>query len=209
MIRPEEAPGVAFGTAADGDPRRDQDAARSLASELGISSEWAWVRQVHGAGVVAVTEPGLAGEADAVITVEPGLPVAVSVADCLPVAVIGASGAGMAHAGWRGVVAGVVDATVAAMVDAGAEPHTAVIGPGIGPCCFEVGPDVAQRFDGSGSLTTWGTTSVDLIAAVREQLGDLRVVELDACTHHDRRFHSFRRSATSARQFGVAWLPRT
>jgi YfiH family protein len=207
MIRPEEAPGVAFGTAADGDPRRDPDAARAIASELGIGSEWAWVRQVHGAGVATVAAPGIGGEADAVITMEPSLPVAVSVADCLPVAIVGTSGVGMAHAGWRGVVAGVVDATITAMVEAGADPHTAVIGPGIGPCCFEVGPDVAQRFEGRNALTTWGTTSVDLIAAVREQLGDLRAVGLGMCTHHDRRFHSFRRSGTASRQFGVTWLP--
>lgn len=206
MIVPEEVSGVAFGTAADGNPRTDDDARRAVSNGLGIPSEWAWVRQVHGDVVAFADTPGILGEADAVFTTDPGLPVAVSVADCLPVALLADGAAGMAHAGWRGAAADVVGSLVAAMTGFGHPPHTAVIGPGIGPCCFEVGDEVAARFPGHVATTTWGTTSVDLPGAVTASLGGVRVISSGACTHHDDRFHSFRATGTAERQFGVAWI---
>jgi YfiH family protein len=208
MIVPEGVSGVAFGVAADGNPRLDESVRRSLSGDLGIASEWAWVRQAHGARVVHAGTAGIGEEADAIVTTDPGLPVAVSVADCLPVALLADGAAGMAHAGWRGAAAGVVPAIVAAMSRLGHPPHTAVIGPGIGPCCFEVGPEVVEGFPGHESATSWGTTSIDLPAVVAESLADLRLVSAAACTHHDDRFHSYRATGTGERQFGVAWISR-
>ena len=205
MIVPEGVSGVAFGTAADGDPRTDAATRASISAALGAPTEWAWVRQVHGSTVVRAAAPGIGDEADGVFTAEIGLAVAVSVADCLPVALVSDGAVGMAHAGWRGAAEGVVEATARAMADDGHPPHTMVIGPGIGPCCFEVGPEVAERFPSHGATTTWGTTSVDLAGAVADA-ADVRVVAVDACTHHEDRFHSFRRDGTEERQFGVAWL---
>lgn len=206
MIRPEGVSGVAFGSRSDGDPRVDAAARADLSRQLGIPSEWAWVRQVHGSEVAVAIAPGIGREADAVVTTDPSLPVAVSVADCLPVAILAAGAVGMAHAGWRGAAAGVVEMTIAEIRAQGFEPHTAVIGPGIGPCCFEVGSDVAAVFPERRSTTTWGTGSVDLPAAVAGALDGLRVVSAWECTYHDDRFHSFRDTGTAERQFGVAWI---
>jgi hypothetical protein len=207
MIRPSHPTGVVFGEAADGDPRRDADARFRLSAALGITSDWAWMRQVHGATVLRADEPGLLGEADAVFTTVPGLPLAVGVADCYPVVLVADSGIGIAHAGWRGVVSGVVPALRRAMEAAGVAPHSAAIGPGIGPCCFEVGPEVAGRFIGFEAVTRWGTVAVDLPRALHSSLTDLAVWESGVCTMSDPAFHSYRRDATMARQAGVAWMP--
>lgn len=206
MIVPEGLSGVAFGTAADGNPRLEASALETASDALGTPRRWAWVRQVHGDRVVHATGPGIGQEADAVFTTDVDLAVAVSVADCLPVALLAEGAAGMVHAGWRGAAAGVVQATVDAMAAAGHRPHTAVIGPGIGPCCFEVGSEVAARFDGHVRSTSWGTTSVDLAGAVSAVLDGVDLVVVNACTHHDDRFHSFRADGTELRQFGVAWV---
>lgn len=206
MIRPEGVAGVAFGIGEDGNPRIDRDTRVRISKELGIPPEWAWVSQVHGSSVIEATEPGVAGEADAIFTAIPKLAVAVSVADCLPVVLRADSAVGVAHAGWRGAAAGVVESLVDAMTASGHAPNRAVIGPGIGPCCFEVGEEVLDRFPRHGAGTTWGTASVDLPGAVRDSLGDIPVLVVDSCTHHDQRFCSFRRDGTPDRQFGVAWL---
>ena len=82
----------------------------------------------------------------------------------------------------------------------------AAIGPAIGPCCYEVGPEVAAEFAGFTAITTWGTTSVDLIRVITAQLGGHQVWLSGMCTHHDERFHSYRRDGTDARQVAVGWL---
>ncbi len=205
MIRPFE--GAAFGTALDGDGRRDAEARMAISAGLGIPAEWASLRQVHGGVVMAASEPGLQGEADALVSATPMLPLAVAVADCLPVVLQGQGAAGIAHAGWRGVAAGVVANLVDAMTQLDAPPRRAAIGPGIGPCCFEVGPEVSQRFRGFGDRTTWGTRSVDLVAAVRAQLDGIPTVVSGGCTYCGEGYHSYRRDGTKERQVAVAWLP--
>ncbi|MCB2222934.1 MAG: polyphenol oxidase family protein [Actinobacteria bacterium] len=207
MIRPPGFAGAAFGTAADGNGRDDPAAREAVSSSLGIPSDWAYVRQVHGSGVVEATAPGRLGDADALRTRRPGLPMAVATADCFPVVLEGPGAAGIAHAGWRGAVAGVVPALREAMAAAGAAPVRAAIGPGIGPCCFEVGPEVAERFPGHTAATAAGTTGVDLPAVLRSQLGGLEVWEAGECTMCGAGYHSYRRDGTDLRQIGVAWLP--
>ena len=108
----------------------------------GIPADWASVDQVHGAAVVQATEAGNLGEADATFTSRSGLALAVATADCVPVVIEGPDVAGVAHAGWRGVTAGVIPALLDAMRSAGLSPVRAGIGPSIGPCCYEVGEDV-------------------------------------------------------------------
>jgi YfiH family protein len=125
-----------------------------LADVLGVSvARLAWSRQVHGAQALKVARPGLQGEADALVCADPALVLLVSVADCCPVlAWDSAAGAfGAAHAGWRGLACGVLGALIAALAGAGARPDRvrAWIGPSIGPCCFEIGAEVAVQFDGS------------------------------------------------------------
>lgn len=199
--------GVAFTWVEAGDMRSDPDARRREAGRLGIPDSWATARQVHGATAKVVEGPGDAGEADALVTVVPNLPVAVFVADCLGVVMVGPGTVGVAHAGWRGLAAGVLESTIEAMSDHGRPPEAAAIGPGIGPCCFEVGPEVAALFPGHVSETTWGTTSVDLIGATVARLGEALDVEVDGrCTACGGGL-SHRRDGSQGRQAAIGWVP--
>jgi YfiH family protein len=201
-------PGAAFTDAGDGDMRADPAARRLVSSRLGIDSEWATVTQVHGASVVRITASGDAGEADALFTDVPGLALAVFTADCLGVVVIGSGGVGVAHAGWRGAADGVVSSLIQEMEKAGLDPRFAYGGPAIGPCCFEVGPEVIARFpDEASSMTTWGTASVDLEASVRLQLGSVGFRPSGSCTRCDDGFFSHRRDTTPARLAAIGYVP--
>ncbi len=155
MIHPPGLEGARFGEAADGDPRHDPSAAAALHA-AGAPEGVAFRRQVHGSGVLVVTAPGRHGEADALVTTTPGVGVGVATADCVPVVIEGAGFAAVVHAGWRGVVAGVVEATLDRIASLGLTAEHAAIGPAIGPCCYEVGPEVAERFPGHTAVTTQG-----------------------------------------------------
>ena len=206
MIRPPDQGGVAFTGSADGDMRDDLDARRRVSRALGIPEDWARVRQVHGASVLRVSKPGVAGDADALWTTEPGLPLAVLTADCFGVVLVADGAVGVAHAGWRGAEAGVVRLLARAMTDNGYEPRTACFGPGIGPCCFEVGVEVAERFPEDVSTTTWGTVSVDLPAALRRQADPIGPWIAGRCTRHEEGWFSHRRDSTEARLATLGWL---
>lgn len=204
MMHP--AAGVAFTLADDGDLRADPDARTGVSERLGISNAWATVTQVHGNAVVAVDEPGNHGEADALFTSRPDLPLAVFTADCFGVVVAGDGVVGVAHAGWRGVDAGVVPALRSAIEARGLTLTSAYVGPGIGPCCFEVGPEVAERFVSTAGTTSWGTRSVDLEDVLARQLEDLSVWSSGRCTMHQPGHHSHRSTATAARMAAIGWL---
>jgi copper oxidase (laccase) domain-containing protein len=197
--------GAAFGTAADGD-RSDRESRRQIAAALGIPSAWAWLRQVHGSRVLRAIGPGLAGNGDALVTTVAGLPMAVATADCYAVILEGDGGVGIAHVGWRGAAVGIVGATRLALERLGVHVRRAAVGPGIGPCCFEVGADVAVMFDGSVGCTTWGAPSVDLVTAFEPELSGLEVWRAGVCTMCGDGFHSYRRDGTRRRQVALAWL---
>lgn len=198
--------GTGFTTAAAGDVRADPAARSAVSSLLGISPDWATVRQVHGDRLVVVDRPGDAGEADAILTTAPDLPVAVFTADCVGVVVEGDGAVGVAHAGWRGARAGVVESLVGGFASIGVEPRTATIGPHIRSCCFEVGPEVADQFGDHVRKTTWGTLSVDLAAHVRSRLEGVDVADLGICTMCDEDGFSHRRDATPMRMAAIGWL---
>jgi hypothetical protein len=192
-----------------------------LLRAVGVAGPLYVVRQVHGAAVARVRagdDPAAVAriEADALVTDDPGVGLGVFVADCVPALIVdprtGAVAA--AHAGWRGTVAGVLPAVVRALGDEfGARPGDlrVVLGPAIGPCCFEVGPEVAREFEaalGGGAEADVilpsprgapGKWHVDLKAANRLLLARAGVGPdaIDAgpdCTAHDAaRFFSFRR----------------
>jgi polyphenol oxidase len=103
----------------------------------------AWVRQVAGDGVVRVSEAGLAGEADALVTSERDLSLVVAVADCVPVALVGEGGVAMVHSGWRGTLAGIAGKAVRSMGEKGVRAY---VGPGIRRCCYEVSEELAAEF---------------------------------------------------------------
>ncbi len=162
--------------------------------------------QVHGAAVVSVRGPDVLAtrtlSADALVATEPGDAVAVRVADCVPV-LLAVPGRGVAavHAGWRGVVAGVVGAALDVLGGA-TEDVLAAIGPCIGACCFEVGPEVADAIAAVSAPAVvhpreGANPHVDLRAAVAWQLAARGVDAVDqvgGCTRCDAaRFHSFRR----------------
>ncbi len=103
----------------------------------------AWVRQVAGDNVVRVSGPGLAGEADALVTAAPDLCLSVAVADCVPVALVSEREVGMVHSGWRGTLAGVSGKATQRL--AGSRVR-AYIGPSIRRCCYEVSEELAATF---------------------------------------------------------------
>lgn len=206
MIRPPQLAGAAFSEASDGDIRNDLNTRVSLSEALGVSHSWATVRQVHGSDVVRATASGDAGNADGVWTTEPGLPVAVFTADCFGVVMSAPGAVGVAHAGWRGALAGVVAEMRSVMIRNGHTPTRAAIGPGIGLCCFEVGPEVSGEFPDDSAMTTWGTRSVDLSGAILRQLEGLETWVSKGCTYHDEGWFSHRRNANPDRLAAVGWV---
>lgn len=206
MIRPHPWGGAAFTLAVDGD-QRERDNRKAVSARLGVSPDWATARQVHGKRVVEAREPGMrSGGADGIFTRVRGLPVAVLTADCAAVVIGGGDGVGVAHAGWRGARAGVVAALRETMLGAGVDLTWAAVGPFIGPCCFEVGPEVVRLFPRQESLTRKETQSVDLGGVVAEQLDGLPTWWSERCTLHQPGSFSHRRDRTSRRMAAVAWI---
>ena len=188
----------------DGDLRGDLDARRRLSASLAISERWAVVDQIHGADVVEVTAPGNHGRADALFTDRLDLPLAVFTADCAGIVLMADDAIGVAHAGWRGAEAGVVTALRERLEASGRAVRRAVIGPHIRSCCFEVGPEVAERFPDHVAQTDWGTTSVDLAGVVRAQLAGVDIEDFSACTRHEDGWFSHRRNADPGRLAALA-----
>ena len=169
------------------------------------------MRQVHGGRVVVAGEPGHHGDADAIVTTTPGLPVVVRVADCAPIALLAeADGVvGVVHAGWPGIVAGVIPAALDVMRGLGARDITAVLGPCIHAECYEFGIDeldgiAAALGDEVRGTTSWGTPALDVPAAVRAQLPGAEVV--DVCTACSSEHWSFRARGDDRRQAVLAWI---
>lgn len=163
-------------------------------------------RQVHGADVleVALDSEPVAGEADALVTSERGVTIGILTADCTPVVVAGSGKVAVAHAGWRGVVAGAVDAAVEAVGDV----VCAWVGPSIHACCYEVGPEVIEAFSHL-DLPVAGPDRVDPAAAAVVQLrrrGVETIARSSDCTFCDRRYFSYRRDGLTGRQGAFATL---
>jgi YfiH family protein len=164
----------------------------------------ATLQQVHSAECVAgAGRGGVLGTGDALLENTPGAVVAVKTADCIPLLLVdpGHRAVAAVHAGWRGTVAGIARSAVAAL---GAQFGSrtgdlrAAIGPAIGKCCYEVGPEVAARFGVDGRA------HIDLAETVRRQLeaaavGGQRIYMSGLCTQcRAGEFHSFRRDGAAA-----------
>jgi len=197
---------MSFSEAVDGDLRNDADARRLASKRCKIAEQWATVRQMHGTTVHRVDGPGLSGEGDALWTGADDLPVVVFTADCFGVILQADGAVGVAHAGWRGVVGGVVTQLRSAMTDNGYPATRAAIGPGIGACCFEVGPEVAEKFPDFTTVTTWGTVSVDLESALEHQLEGIETWIARKCTRHEDGWFSHRRDQTRSRLATIGWV---
>ena len=141
----------------------------------------AWVRQVAGDGIVTVEEPGFAGEADALVTGREGFALAVAVADCVPVALVGEGAVGMVHSGWRGTLAGIVGKAARVVSPRG----RAYVGPCIRGCCYEVSEELAGRFAERFGPRVVSGRYLSLPDAIRvdlEEAGDYEVHDLGLCT---------------------------
>jgi len=202
----------------------DPDAVRRnrerTAHDLGLDpSRVVYMRQVHSAVVDYVTRPygdeppGL----DAIVTAEPGLALAVLVADCTPVLVADpvARVAGAAHSGRNGTALGVVPALVAAMKEQGADPArmVALVGPGACGGCYEVSAElrdeVAAAVPATFATTRQGTPALDVRAGVAAQLAEAGVREVrhdERCTLESPELYSYRRDRTTGRFAGYVWL---
>jgi YfiH family protein len=201
--------------------------AQPLLAELGLAAApAAFLRQVHGADVIRAAGSGRVGNADALVTDTPGLPVAVFSADCVPLLIYDPDGprVAAAHAGWRGTARSVARAAVDALAEAGGTPErfVAAVGPSIGPCCYEVDKPVIARLDQAfpGRWGAWvrsvgsGKWMLDLWAANEEQLrgAGLRGDRIDnprLCTGcRTDLFYSYRRGH-KGRLVSIAALPLT
>ena len=202
MIRPPGFRGAAFTTAREGDMESGH---RWLVSRtLAIPEEWATADQVHGTEVLDVDRPGPAGRGDALTTSTIDLPLAVFTADCGAVILESESAVAVVHAGWRGAAAGVV-ARAARFLAPDGGVRRAALGPTIGPCCFEVGEEVAAVFPAHIATTDWGATSVDLPGAIQAQIPNVDWWSADACTRCGEGWFSYRNDATSSRLAALGW----
>jgi YfiH family protein len=188
-----------LGRATADEPERVDENRRRLCAEVGAQPEALAMNYQHHSADVLRARAGSRGErADGLWTEERGLPVLALAADCLPIALARANGAKPAvavlHAGWRGLVAGIAAEGVKTL---GGGLVVAMIGPGIGPCCYEVGEEVAAPFRRAfgmglyrdGKLDLWGAAERALRAA-----GVARVDRVDLCTAcNPDRFFSHRR----------------
>jgi YfiH family protein len=227
--------GMNLGLHTGDDPARvAENRARVLA--LAGQRHAAWLEQVHGAQIVRADDALAASDAghaqpvcaDASVTDRANAPCVVMVADCLPVLLCDAQGraVGAAHAGWRGLAAGIVEQTAArvAALAGATDGLCAYLGPAIGPDAFEVGADVRDAFLDTAPQSEHDSTNrafvaseavpgkylADLYALARLRLrraGVTRVSGDDACTVTERaRFYSYRRDRVTGRMAAVIWL---
>jgi len=175
------------------------------------SPEMVTAKQVHSDRVLVADRAGNLGEGDALISNRPGLTLAIRTADCLPILIADPRNHVVAavHAGWRGAADSIAAKTVLALTERfGSRPEDLVvaIGPGIGVCCFEVGPEVAARFVPFFPERTdlAGKTRIDLAETIRRQmsrngvtLGQIVTAGLCTCCQPDT-FHSYRRDRDAA-----------
>ena len=186
---------------------------RRLDAALGVDGSDVLIgRQVHGAELLVHSAPQQPAawvvpapdppEVDGHVTGEPGLSALVFVADCLPIALAGPGGVAMLHGGWRGLAAGIVGRGVAAMA-----ATAAAIGPGIGPCCYEVGDEVLAAFAPLGAGPSEGRM-LDLKAVARRLLeragvGEVEDAGLCTCCNQDLFFSHRGSGGATGRQAGL------
>jgi polyphenol oxidase len=215
-----------------GDERDDVLANRAALAHL-TQAQLAWLEQVHGtrvADAAQVLRDGRPAQADASVTSAAGLACIVMVADCLPVLFCDARGraVGAAHAGWRGLSAGVLEQTAYAVAREAGEGAVvqAWLGPAIGPRAFEVGRDVFEAFVDDAPAAERDATAAAFVAhrsAPQKYFADLHslarirlhradvnsVTGVQACTVSDaERFYSYRRDGATGRFAALVWLSR-
>jgi len=183
-----------------------------------LPGEPKWLRQVHGVSVVDAATSAIGAAADASFTRQAGVVCTVMAADCMPVLLAheGGKAVGIAHAGWRGLCAGVIEATIAAM-GVPADRVLAWLGPAIGPGAYEIGTEVRDaylardaRAEAAFTPTRPGHWHLDLYAVARQRLagvGVARVTGGSFCTASEPAlFYSYRKNKTTERMAAAIWL---
>ncbi len=186
-----------------------------------LPSEPVWLTQVHGTHVLDAADAVANPEADAIVSSVRGAICAIQTADCLPVLFCAVDGTvvGAAHAGWRGLAHGVLENTVAAMRNKGADEIIAWLGPAIGPAQFEVGADVRDAFAAHDPVAAMafsalpnhpGKYHADIYSLARHRLSLIGVMHCfggSLCTVTDgAQFYSYRRDRTTGRMASLIWL---
>jgi len=181
-----------------------------------LDGEWNWLSQEHGTGIVWLnkSERALGVTGDALSTSSSQKIIAITVADCMPLLLVEASGViGLLHLGWRGIEQGFLEKAIEFIEAKSAEPIVAVLGPCINECCYEFGQNqmknLVERYGNNiVGETLDGFPSLSLKECVREVLKNCEVnIEYDdkVCTNCDPRHWSFRGEGTDKRQVMIAW----
>lgn len=222
-----EGPYAAFnlGLHVGDDPAAVAENRRQLVEGQSAGLQWQWLDQVHGSDVLKIDHAGPQLVGDALLTTSANVVCCVQTADCLPLFLSSLEGTevAMIHAGWRGLAADIIENTVAAM----ATPVNRIavyLGPAIGPCHFEVGPEVRESFLAStnSSVSTAaidqcfsqaaneGKYMADLYAIARVKLSDLGISAVSGgafCTYcEEDRFFSYRRSGVTGRMVNAIYI---
>lgn len=203
------------------DPVHVQQSRAALRQRFAFLHPPLWLDQVHGTDVVVATARSQRQSADAVTTLEKGLPITIHTADCLPLFFCNRSGTrvALAHAGWRGLAAGVIENTVQAFHDAPGD-ILVWLGPAIGPSRFEVGNEVreaflrhsphhASAFQPSPFQPDGLHWLCDLYRLTRQCLAQRGIFSISGgafCTASDERFFSYRRDNITGRMLSIIWL---
>jgi len=191
-----------------------------LQQALGLPAQPLWLQQVHGTAVVNAATVGSPVQADAAYSTQAGVVCAVLTADCLPVLLADKTGQCVAaiHAGWRGLLAGVIEQSVSAMGRPDGD-LLAWLGPAIGPAAFQVGDEVRDAFMAHDALATVafrqaadGKWFADLYQLARQRLAGCGVTAVYGggyCSYTDAaRFYSYRRDGTTGRMATLIWLEK-
>ncbi len=199
------------------DPQSVAQNRRLLHESFPLPGEPLWLSQVHGVGIVNAAKAQMDAEGDGSFSVQPGLVCTVMTADCLPVLLTDRIGScvAAAHAGWRGLADGVIEAAVKALPVA-PDQLMAWLGPAIGPAAFEVGPEVREAFcsvsvDAAKAFEPRGDKWLaDIYRLARQRLARVGVSQVyggGLCTYSDeRRFYSYRRDGQTGRMASLIWL---
>ena len=191
---------------------------KTLMDALGLTAQPRWLNQVHGRVVVNAAEASDVPSADGAITSEVDVVCGVMTADCLPILLCDDSGTHVAavHAGWRGLVSGVLEAAMSAFVARGTRPARVLcwLGPAIGPSAYEVGVQVFDALrgqDGAAAMTPssnggWHLDLYDLARMRLKRTGVQQFFGGDFCTCSEAdRFFSYRRDGICGRQATLIW----
>jgi YfiH family protein len=184
---------------------------RSLSDEIGLPIQF--MEQVHGDHVQVIDDfTQSSPTADALVTSNPQIALAVMVADCIPLLLANQGSIAAVHVGRKGLLNGVWHRAIAKMRELDSSPISAFIGPSICGRCYEVSPEIfaeiTQPFPRAAAETIQGTPSIDLAAALTCELEkiEIDVLTIARCTVEDSSLYSYRRDGVTGRQAGVIWI---